>query len=100
MPPLLYCAYSLSVSLQLLKNMKKQFCGLLYDTGFVHSPDPDHDEANHNSANTKLIKAVLCAGLYPNVAKIVQTRPDRCSSLSILVYTHRSRNRYNYTSAE
>ena len=57
--------------------MKRQFCGLLYDTGFVHSPDPDHDEANCNSSNTKLLKAVLCAGLYPNVAKIVQTNPDR-----------------------
>lgn len=63
--------------MQLLKNMKKQFCGLLYDTGFIHSPDPENDEANHNSADTKLVKAVLCAGLYPNVAKIVQNRADR-----------------------
>jgi ATP-dependent RNA helicase DHX36 len=64
-------------TLELLKNMKKQFCGLLYDTGFLHSPDPNHDEANYNSGNTKLVKAVLCAGLYPNVAKIVQSHPDR-----------------------
>ena len=65
------------VCTQLLKNMKKQFCGLLYDTGFIRSPSPNHDEANFNSDNTKLVKAVLCAGLYPNVAKIEQSRPDR-----------------------
>ena len=70
-------SYYCLTDLQLLKNMKRQFCGLLYDTGFVHSPDPNHDEANCNSSNTKLLKAVLCAGLYPNVAKIVQTNPDR-----------------------
>ena len=62
---------------QLLKNMKRQFCGLLFDTGFIHSSNPDNDEANYNSGNTKLLKAVLCAGLYPNVAKIVQNRLDR-----------------------
>ena len=75
------CCFILAIMvymyLQLLKNMKKQFCGLLYDTGFIHSPDPENDEANHNSGDTKLVKAVLCAGLYPNVAKIVQNRADR-----------------------
>ena len=63
--------------LQLLRNMKRQFAGLLYDTGFVPSSDPKHPAANVNSDNMKLVKAVLCAGLYPNVAKIEQKRPDR-----------------------
>ena len=57
--------------------MKGQFAGLLYDTGFVPSSDPKHPAANVNSDNMKLVKAVLCAGLYPNVAKIEQKRPDR-----------------------
>lgn len=64
-------------SMQLLRNMKKQFAGLLYNTGFLSSSDPKHPAANVNSGNMKLVKAVLCAGLYPNVAKIEQKRPDR-----------------------
>jgi len=63
--------------MQLLRNMKKQFAGLLYNTGFLSSSDPKHPAANVNSGNLKLVKAVLCAGLYPNVAKIEQKRPDR-----------------------
>lgn len=63
--------------MQLLRNMKKQFAGLLYNTGFLSSSDPKHPAANVNSGNMKLVKAVLCAGLYPNVAKIEQKRPDR-----------------------
>jgi ATP-dependent RNA helicase DHX36 len=57
--------------------MKKQFCGLLYDTGFISSSYPDNEIANYNSQNMKLVKAVLCAGLYPNVVKIEQNRPGR-----------------------
>ena len=68
---------SLSLSLQLLRNMKGQFTGLLYDTGFVPSSDPKHSSANVNSDNMKLVKAVLCAGLYPNVFKVDQTKPGR-----------------------
>ena len=57
--------------------MKRQFAGLLYDTGFVPSSDSKHPAANVNSDNMKLVKAVLCAGLYPNVAKIERKGPDR-----------------------
>ena len=75
-----------SLSLKMLHDMKKQFAGLLHDIGFVHSSDPNESTANMNSGqqqmhhsclyslatgNLKLVKAVLCAGLYPNVAKIV-----------------------------
>ena len=58
-------------------NMKKQFAGLLYDTGFISSAYPREESANINSWNIKLVKAVLCAGLYPNVVKIVQNKPGR-----------------------
>ena len=57
--------------------MKKQFAGLLYDTGFIPSSNYEEDYANANSNNVKLVKAVLCAGLYPNVIKIEQNRPGR-----------------------
>lgn len=57
--------------------MKKQFADLLYDTGFISSAYPKEESANVNSRNLKLVKAILCAGLYPNVVKIVQNKPGR-----------------------
>ena len=75
--------------------MKKQFSGLLYDSGFIYSPDPLHPEVNYNSDNVKLVKAVLCAGLYPNVAKIEQTRPDR-SARNTLQHPTAVKNIYKY----
>ncbi len=57
--------------------MKHQFAGLLYDIGFISSSYSLEESANVNSRNIKLVKAVLCAGLYPNVIKIEQNRPGR-----------------------
>ena len=71
---IVYCSF---ISPQLLKNMKGQFTGLLYSNGFIHSPNPKYAASNFNSENLKLVKAVLCAGLYPNVVKIEQTNPKR-----------------------
>ncbi|XP_059141900.1 ATP-dependent DNA/RNA helicase DHX36-like [Physella acuta] len=57
-------------TLKMLRDMKKQLAELLYDIGFVGSKDPKHPQANVNSGNLGLIRAVLCAGLYPNVAQV------------------------------
>ena len=57
--------------------MKGQFTGLLYETGFVPSSDPKDLSINVHSDNMKLVKAVLCAGLYPNVFRLEQTKPDK-----------------------
>ena len=57
--------------------MKQQFAGLLYDVGFISSSYPGEESTNVNSGNIKLLKAVLCAGLYPNVIKIQQNKPGR-----------------------
>lgn len=84
----------------MIKDMKQQFSGLLREIGFLDSSDPKAAGANHNSGvfthltsflnvslsftffllcamivvsfleNLKLVKAILCAGLYPNVASI------------------------------
>ncbi|KAG5876732.1 hypothetical protein JTB14_000310 [Gonioctena quinquepunctata] len=48
--------------------MKKQFMQHLFDLKFVANLDPRNHENNRNSENISLIKAVICAGLYPNVA--------------------------------
>ncbi|KAK1168498.1 ATP-dependent DNA/RNA helicase DHX36 [Acipenser oxyrinchus oxyrinchus] len=77
-----------SNSLQMLHNMKAQFAEHLLAAGFVGSKNPKDPNSNINSDNEKLIKAVICAGLYPKVAKIrpsfskkrkmvkVYTKPD------------------------
>ncbi|XP_053566041.1 ATP-dependent DNA/RNA helicase DHX36 [Bombina bombina] len=57
-------------TLKMLNNMKGQFAEHLLAAGFVSSRNPKDPESNTNSDNEKLIKAVICAGLYPKVAKI------------------------------
>ncbi|MEE6501081.1 hypothetical protein FKM82_004056 [Ascaphus truei] len=57
-------------SLKMLSNMKGQFAEHLLGVGFVSSRNPKDPTSNINSDNEKLIKAVICAGLYPKVAKI------------------------------
>lgn len=54
-------------TLNLLSGMKKQFMEYLYELNFVPNTDPKCRECNKNSDNLSLIKAVICAGLYPNV---------------------------------
>ncbi|XP_041118998.1 ATP-dependent DNA/RNA helicase DHX36 [Polyodon spathula] len=77
-----------SNTLQMLHNMKAQFAEHLLAAGFIGSKNPKDPNSNINSDNEKLIKAVICAGLYPKVAKIrpsfskkrkmvkVYTKPD------------------------
>ncbi|XP_062832753.1 ATP-dependent DNA/RNA helicase DHX36 isoform X1 [Anolis carolinensis] len=59
-----------SNTLQMLANMKGQFAEHLLAAGFVNSRNPKDPKSNINSDNEKLLKAVICAGLYPKVAKI------------------------------
>jgi len=53
-----------------MEDLRKQFHSLLTDIGFLPKKfrlkDMDH-ASNTNSQNQGLIKAVLCAGLYPNI---------------------------------
>ncbi|EPY80439.1 hypothetical protein CB1_000830002 [Camelus ferus] len=55
---------------EMLHNMKGQFAEHLLGAGFVSSRNPKDPKSNINSDNEKIIKAVICAGLYPKVAKI------------------------------
>ncbi|XP_030759237.1 ATP-dependent DNA/RNA helicase DHX36-like [Sitophilus oryzae] len=54
--------------LRLLTDMRKQFATLLYDMKFIADPNPRSKANNLNSNNLSLVKAVICSGLYPNVA--------------------------------
>lgn len=55
-------------TLKLLTDMKSQFANYLCEMNFLHSTNPSDERANRNSNNLALVKAVVCAGLFPNVA--------------------------------
>jgi Domain of unknown function (DUF1605). len=48
--------------------MKRQFAEHLHEMNFLNSKDPKAEDANINANNVSLVKAIICAGLYPNVA--------------------------------
>jgi len=58
------------LTLNQMEDLRRQFAGLLKDIGFLPKSfqlkSLDNAE-NANSTNTGLLKAVLCAGLYPNI---------------------------------
>ena len=56
----------------MLQRHKKQFAQHLHEMNFIRTPDPKESGANRNSENEALVRAVICAGLYPNVAKVVK----------------------------
>lgn len=57
-------------TLKLLSEMKSEFARHLYEMKFLDSEDPNDTNANRNSDNIGLIKAIVCAGLYPNIAVV------------------------------
>lgn len=64
-------AYTHFLSIPILKEierMKVQFMELLESTKFVVSSNPQNDFSNMNSKNINLVRAIIAAGLYPNVA--------------------------------
>ncbi|XP_028396420.1 ATP-dependent DNA/RNA helicase DHX36-like [Dendronephthya gigantea] len=60
-----------------IKNMKTQFAEHLCSIGFISTAEPNQETANYNSNNKSLIKAVLCAGFYPNVISVYQPSSRR-----------------------
>uniref|UniRef100_A0A4W3HMA8 ATP-dependent DNA/RNA helicase DHX36 n=1 Tax=Callorhinchus milii TaxID=7868 RepID=A0A4W3HMA8_CALMI len=79
-------------NLQMLHNMKSQFAEHLLGAGFVSGRNPKDTRANINSENEKLIKAVICAGLYPKVAKI---RPSFSKKRKMVKVSTKSDGRVN-----
>ena len=63
--------------LQMLSNHKKQLADHLYAKSFICSSDPKEPGSNINSKNEDLIRAIICAGLYPNVAKFRKRMTSR-----------------------
>ena len=66
-----------SNTMSLLSDMANQFCKDLHERRFISDPSLSHPAANINSGNEKLIRALLCAGLFPNVAQATPKRSQR-----------------------
>lgn len=71
-------------TLKLLSDMKHDFARYLHQMKFLDSENPNDTNANRHSNNIALIKAIVCAGLYPNIAvvkyEIVQLFEAICNS--------------------
>ncbi|XP_026475003.1 ATP-dependent RNA helicase DHX36-like [Ctenocephalides felis] len=67
-----YCRENfLSAStLRLLQNMTKQFGDQLYEKKLLYSSDIGDPVSNVQSTNQNVVKSIISAGLYPNVAFI------------------------------
>jgi len=61
--------------LRMLISMKSDLCKHLYVNKFTQTSDPLHKDSNRNSNNESLVRAIICAGLYPNTARI--NRPKK-----------------------
>lgn len=59
-----------SFTLQQLENMKRQFCATLKDMHFLSDERPEARTNNPHteSGHLNLLRSIVCAGLYPNVA--------------------------------
>lgn len=68
----IYCQKNFlgSSTMAMLSDMIDQLCKDLYEHHFLPSYDLSDPAVNVNSSNYGLIRAVLCAGLFPNVAKV------------------------------
>ncbi|EFA08093.1 Dosage compensation regulator-like Protein [Tribolium castaneum] len=51
-----------------LQDLKKQYMEYLCEMNFVRDSDPKNPECNLNWDNLSLVKAIICAGLYPNIS--------------------------------
>jgi ATP-dependent RNA helicase DHX36 len=50
--------------------MKRLFAEHLFEMKFIDSKNVSADSSNRNSSNEALVRAGICAGLYPNVAQV------------------------------
>ncbi|XP_011502904.1 PREDICTED: ATP-dependent RNA helicase DHX36 [Ceratosolen solmsi marchali] len=69
-------------TMKLLSDMKKQFASYLYEMNFLRNNNPKDHVANRNSKNKSLIKSIICAGFYPNIAIV-----EKISGSNIKAYT-------------
>lgn len=64
-------------TMSMLADMADQFGRDLHERHFLASPSVGHPESNVHSSNATLVGAVLCAGLFPNVARVYDCKRKR-----------------------
>ncbi|KAL1115562.1 hypothetical protein AAG570_005852 [Ranatra chinensis] len=75
-------------TLELLKDMRRQFTSHLKDMKFLANSSVNSPDSNVHSNNIALIKAVICAGLYPNVAIVKQIKKrGKLGNVSVELFT-------------
>lgn len=65
-------------TMTMMMNMVDQFCRVLHERQFISSPSVSDPVANVNSGNCLLIRSLLCASMFPNIAH-VKFRQDTSS---------------------
>ena len=78
-----------STTLRTISDLRQQFCDVLVDAGFARNARDKRraqgpDVSNVNSDNWRLVRAVICAGLYPNVV-CVRVRTCKCVCVCVCV---------------
>lgn len=58
-------------TLNMLENLKRDLAAHLCELGFLESKNFKAQDVNRNSNNEDLVRAIICSGLYPNVAEIL-----------------------------
>ncbi|XP_063701150.1 ATP-dependent DNA/RNA helicase DHX36-like [Culicoides brevitarsis] len=61
-------------TLKQLEDMQEQFYKLLGEAKFIEGRGVLDQKTNRNSDNEKVVRGVICAGLYPNIAKIMRVK--------------------------
>ncbi|XP_065358761.1 ATP-dependent DNA/RNA helicase DHX36 [Calliphora vicina] len=66
-----------------IENMKRQFADLLKNSSFLETSNCCGKSSNVNSSNVPLLRAIIAAGLYPNIAFLrqVKQRGNRCHAV-------------------
>ncbi|GLH02661.1 ATP-dependent RNA helicase DHX8 [Gryllus bimaculatus] len=71
-----------------LRKLKIEFAEYLHEMGFLKTKNSKDESANTNSENFSVLKAVICAGLYPNVAIVERVQRFTLSGkLEVVVRT-------------
>ncbi|XP_052212267.1 ATP-dependent DNA/RNA helicase DHX36-like [Dreissena polymorpha] len=68
-------------TLVMLRKMRDQLAEVLHELGFLRERHINQSEANVNSGNESLVKAIVCAGLYPNIGMIGKLPKNKWSQI-------------------
>ncbi|KAH3823539.1 hypothetical protein DPMN_125346 [Dreissena polymorpha] len=68
-------------TLVMLRKMRDQLAEVLHELGFLRERHINQSEANVYSGNESLVKAIVCAGLYPNIGMIGKLPKNKWSQI-------------------